>query len=177
MCEEKIEISKIAGLTWTPVRTKPRQEKKLATYCEFHDTHFYLPLKKRVSRHQRRTVESVVPMFPGYIFCALNEELYRTLLISGTIVYRIAMDDISEKGLISDLNALQEFELIARQKAVIIRPEIVEGVVVHVKSGALAGVTGIVMKRRKTTFITVNVDILGQAVSSVIDIEDVEIED
>ena len=179
MCEEKIEISKITEpeLIWTPVRTKPRQEKKLAAYCKSHDVHFYLPLRKKVKRYQRRTVESEIPMFPGYIFCALDEDLYRTLLISGTIVYRIAMDDISEKGLINDLNALQEFERIAQLKDVIIRPEIVKGAKVNIASGALAGVTGVVERREKTTLITVNVDILGQSVSSIIDIEDLEIEE
>jgi transcription antitermination factor NusG len=177
MCEEKDEINKIPELVWTPVRTKPRQEKKLAAYCDSHSVPFYLPLKKSVKRYQRRTVESELPMFPGYIFCALNEESYRTLLVSGTIVYRITMDDITEKKLILDLNSLKEFERLVQLKDVVIRPEIVKGVQVNVRSGPLAGVSGVVERRDKSTFITVNVDILGQAVSSVIDIEDVEIED
>ena len=177
MCEEKIDIYKIEELMWTPVRTKPRQEKKLAKYCKSNSVPFYLPLKKKVKRHQRRTVESELPMFPGYIFCALDEDSYRTLLVSGTIVYRITMDENNEKRLISDLNDLQEFERLAQQKDVVIRPEIVQGVQVSVKSGPLAGVSGVVERRDKTTYITVNVDILGQAVASVIDIEDVELED
>ena len=177
MCEEKVDISKIPELIWTPVRTKPRHEKKLAIYCESHNVPFYLPLRKSIKRYQRRTVEFEVPMFPGYVFCALNEDSYQTLLTSGTIVYRITMDKISEKGLISDLNSLQEFERLAKQKDVVIRPEIIKGVKVTVRNGALAGVTGIVERRDKTTFITVNVDILGQAVASVIDIEDVELDD
>jgi len=177
MCEENDNIKKISDLIWTPVRTKPRQEKKLAIYCESHSVPFYLPLIKKVKRYQRRTVESELPMFPGYIFCALSEESYRTLLVSGTIVYRISMDETTEQRLIIDLNALKEFERLVQLKDVVIRPEIIEGVQVNVRSGPLAGVSGVVEKRDKTTFITVNVDILGQAVSSVIDIEDVEIED
>jgi transcription antitermination factor NusG len=177
MCEEKNNIDKIPNLIWTPVRTKPRQEKKLASYCDSHSVPFYLPLQKRVKRYQRRTVESELPMFPGYIFCAVNEDLYRTLLVSGTIVYRIAMDDLTEQRLIFDLNALKEFERLVQLKDVVIRPEIVQGVQVCVRSGPLAGVSGIVENRDKGTFITVNVDILGQAVSSLIDIEDLELED
>lgn len=177
MCEEKNNISEIPGTIWTPVRTKPRHEKKLAAYCESHNVPFYLPLKKSVKRYQRRTVEFDIPMFPGYVFCALKEDTYQTLLISGTIAYRITMDEISEQGLIRDLNALKQFEQLARQKDVVIRPEIVQGAQVTVRSGPLAGVTGIVEKRDNTTFITVNVDILGQAVASIIDIGDVELDD
>ena len=177
MCEEKNDILKIEDLIWTPVRTKPRHEKKLATYCESHNVPFYLPLRKSIKRYQRRTVEFEVPMFPGYVFCALKEDSYQTLLVSGTIAYRIAMDEIAEKGLIADLNALHEFERLSKQKDVIIRPEIIEGTKITVRSGALAGVRGVVERRDKTTFITVNIDILGQSVTSVIDIEDIELDD
>lgn len=177
MCSENINISHLPELTWTPVRTKPRQEKKLAKYCISKGVTYYLPLKKSARRYKRKTVEFSLPMFPGYIFCALNEELYRSLLISGTIVYRIQMDDNSEKRLINDLNDLINFEKISQEENVQIRPEIVSGAVITVQNGPLQGVRGIVEKRDKTTVITVNVDILGQSVSATIDIEDVELGD
>lgn len=173
---EKIDISHLPGLTWTPIRTKPRQEKKLAEYCKSNGVKYYLPLKKSARRYNRRTVEFTIPMFPGYVFCALNEESYRSLLISGTIVYRIQMNEHSEKRLISDLNDLLNFQKIVEQEEVQIRPEISKGVKITVHNGPLRGVTGIVEKRDNTTLLTVNVEILGQSVSTAIDIEDVELE-
>ena len=170
-------ITKKPGLLWTPVRTKPRQEKKLADYCNAHGFEFYLPLKKNVRRYQRRTVEFMVPMFPGYIFCSVDEEIYQTLLHSGAVVYRITMDDNKEKRLIADLNDLRIFEEIISQKEVIIRPEIAEGTQVRIRSGPLRGASGIVEKRKDKTMLTINIEILGQAVSTVIDIEDIEIDD
>ena len=177
MNNEIENISKIEGLAWTPVRTKPRQEKKLADYCKSHGVPFYLPMKKSVKRYQRRTVEFQVPMFPGYIFCAVDEHSYQTLLVSGAIVYRIKMDENKEDRLIADLNDLKEFERIVREAEVVIRPEIVEGVAIKVSKGPLAGLSGVVTKRDKKMLITVNVEILGQSASAVIDIEDVEVED
>ena len=177
MCNDKIDISHFPGLTWTPVRTKPRQEKKLAEYCKSKSVKYYLPLKINARRYNRRTVEFTLPMFPGYIFCALNEELYRSLLISGTIVYRIQMDENSEKRLIGDLNDLIDFENMAQQAKIQVRPEIVSGVKITVKSGPLMGISGIVEKRENTTVLSVNVEILGQSVSAAIDIEDVDLED
>ena len=177
MNDDTDNISKIEGLSWTPVRTKPRQEKKLAEYCRTHNVPFYLPMKKSVKRYQRRTVEFQVPMFPGYIFCAVDEPSYQTLLISGTIVYRIKMNENKEEKLIEDLNDLKEFERIVREAEVVIRPEIVEGVAIKVSKGPLAGLSGVVTKRNKRMLITVNVEILGQSASAEIDIEDVEVED
>ena len=172
-----MEICKLDKLTWTPIRTKPRQEKKLAEYCRANDIIFYLPLRKSVKRYERRTVEHQVPMFPGYVFCAVDEVNYQTLLSSGTIVYRISMTEASEKRLLEDLVALRNFEILSQQEAVIVRPEIVAGAMVTVNNGPLKGVSGIVEKRRNETLITVNVEILGQSVSAVIDIGDVELEE
>jgi transcription antitermination factor NusG len=169
-------IEKKDNVTWTPVRTKPRHEKKLVEYCKANNITCYLPLLKSIKRYEKRSVEHYVPMFPGYVFCAVNEESYRKLLSSGTIVYRVTMNDISEKRLIKDLIALQDFEQMAMQKDVIVRPEIITGSVITVTSGPLMGITGIVERRKNDTLITVNVEILGQSVSAVIDIGYVEIE-
>lgn len=171
-----MDIHIIDELTWTPIRTKPRQEKKLAEYCKSNSILCYLPLVKSVKRYERRSVEHQVPMFPGYVFCAVSEESYRTLLSSGTIVYRINMTEVSEEKLIEDLIALQNFELLAMQKEVIVRPEIITGSQVTVTQGPLMGVTGVVEQRKNDTLITVNVEILGQSVSTAIDIGDVELE-
>lgn len=171
-----MEIHKIEGLVWTPVRTKPRQEKKLAEYCEANSVIYYLPLVRSVKRYNKRSVEHQVPMFPGYVFCAVNEDGYRSLLSSGTIVYRIAINEIIEKKLIEDLIALKDFILLASQKDVIVRPEIIAGSQITITKGPFMGVSGIVEKRKDETMITVNVEILGQSVSAAIDIGDVELE-
>lgn len=170
-------IEKIENFVWTPIRTKPRQEKKLCAYADSHSIETYLPLMTSVKRYQRRTVEFLVPMFPGYVFAPLDEETYRTLLISGAIAFKMSMTETSEKGLIRDLNALLDFERVAAEKEIVIKPEIVEGAFITVASGPLAGVSGIVEVRGKEAKLTVNVDILGQSVSTKIDIEDVELKE
>ena len=115
-------------------------------------------------------------MFPGYVFCVISEESYRTLLSSGTIVYRVTMNEISEKRLIKDLIALRDFEIMALQKDVIVRPEIIKGSQITITNGPLMGVTCVVEQRKNDTLITVNVEILGQSVSTAIDIGDVQLE-
>ncbi|MCK5844234.1 MAG: hypothetical protein KAG97_05960 [Victivallales bacterium] len=170
-------IEKIPDFVWAPIRTKPRQEKKLCAYAATHSIETYLPLMTSVKRYQRRTVEFLVPMFPGYVFAPLDEETYRTLLISGAIAFKMRMTETSEKGLIRDLNALLDFERVAAEKEIVIKPEIVEGAFITVASGPLEGVSGIVEKRGDEAKLTVNVEILGQSVSTKIDIEDIELKE
>ncbi len=172
-----MHITKIDNLTWTPVRTKPRQEKKLAEYCRSKSVVCYLPLRKSLRRYDRRTVQHLVPMFPGYVFCVLDEDIYRAMLVSGTVLYRINVNENEEKRLIQDLVALRDFEALAAEKEVIIRPELVPGARVKVNSGPLKGVTGVLERRKSDVLITVNVEILGQAVSTQIDIGDVNLDD
>ena len=171
-----MDIHKIEGLVWTPIRTKPRREKKLAEYCNANSVTYYLPLVKSVKRYDKRSVEHQVPMFPGYVFCAVDEDGYRALLSSGTIVYRINITEIIEKQLIQDLIALRNFEILAMQKDVIVRPEIIAGSPIIITKGPFMGVSGIVEQRKNETIITVNVEILGQSVSTGIDIGDLELE-
>ena len=172
-----MDIKKLENLTWTPVRTKPRQEKKLAEYCTRREVTCYLPLRLSLKRYNRRTISHYVPMFPGYVFCALDEDIYRDLLLSGSIVFRINVNNSTEDRLIQDLLALREFETMTSEKEVIIRPELVPGARIKVRSGPLKGVVGVIERRKTDVLITVNVEILGQSVATHIDIGDLEMED
>ncbi len=173
----RLAIEAVSGFLWTPVRTKPRQEKKFAEYCRSNSLNFYLPLRKKVKRYQRRDVEFYIPMFSGYVFCSLNQELYQKVLRSNRIVYRLQMDELNEKILIRELQGIQMFEKLAVESELIVRPELVNGSRISVRSGPLKGMNGIVEKRKGKAIITINVEILGQSVSTEIDVEDIETED
>lgn len=172
-----LEIGRISGLHWTPVRTKPRQEKKFVEYCISNGISFYLPLRRNVKRYQRRTVEFQIPMFTGYVFCQLDQQLYQKIAQSNRIVYRLQMNDGSEAELVRELRDIQLFEKMCVDSELLIRPELVSGSRILVKSGPLRGMSGVVEKRKGKTMITINVEMLGQSVSTEIDVEDIALED
>ena len=172
-----MNISNSPGFLWTPVRTKPRQEKKFIEYCEANGIAFYLPLRSSVKRYQRRTVEFYIPMFTGYVFCSLNQELYQKSVLSNRIVYRLQMNEKSEEELIRDLRDIQMIEKLTGESDVIVRPELASGRKIIVKSGPLKGMRGVVEKRKGKTMITINVEMLGQSVSAETDVEDIEVDD
>jgi transcription antitermination factor NusG len=172
-----MEINKEKNMLWTPVRTKPRHEKKLHHYCELNNVKSYLPLYCKAKRYGRKTVEHWLPMFPGYVFVCVDEDKYTNLLRSGAIMYRIDMNEYNEKKLIEDLCTLLQFELIAGNKELSVKPELVPGKKVTVVNGPFTGLSGIIDKRNKELLITVNIDLLGQSVSTHLDIGDVELDE
>jgi transcription antitermination factor NusG len=174
---DEMDMSNSPGFLWTPVRTKPRQEKKFIEFCEANGIVFYLPLRRTIKRYQRRTVEFYVPMFTGYVFCSLNQELYQKAALSNRIVYRLQMNEKSEEELLRDLRDIQMIEKLARESDVIVRPELASGKKIIVKSGPLKGMGGVVEKRKGKTMITINVEMLGQSVSAETDVEDIEADD
>jgi len=171
-----IDLEKIEGKCWQPVRVKPKQEKKLSEYCKAKKVECYLPLLKKVHRYEKRNAEFYVPMFPGYVFCCVDEDSYNEIVLSNAIVYRIRLDEHEEDELLGELKSIQAFEKLASENEVIIKPEIVEGKKVNVSRGPLAGTDGVVVRRKGKATITVNVDILGQSATVEIDVGDLDAE-
>lgn len=169
-----MEIRHVEQRLWTPVRTKPRREKKLWEYCEAKGIACYLPLKKSVKRYQRKTFEFFPPMFPGYVFCLLDEAAYRELLLSHAVLFRVAMDENSEPRLIEDLNSVQIMETLSREHEVFVKPELTPGTRAMIAEGPLKGIRGVIAKRRGGMSVTVNIEILGNSVTVEVDVGDLE---
>ncbi|OPZ24865.1 MAG: hypothetical protein BWZ02_02718 [Lentisphaerae bacterium ADurb.BinA184] len=171
-----IEIVQRDGLRWTAAHVKPRAEKVTARYCAQHDVACYLPLRRRAQRYQRRTVETFLPMFPGYLFVQLDEERKSVLLCSHKVVSVLAVTAGGEATLVQELRAVQCLEQAACHGQLTVQPEIVPGRLVRVVSGPFKGMMGVVEKRNKQTRVSVNVDILGQSVSVDLDVEELDVE-
>jgi transcription antitermination factor NusG len=169
------EILHIDNQLWTPVRTKVKREKKLAEYCLANNIIHYLPLRLSIKRYDKKNVTFHVPMFPGYFFCNLSSEIFKLLLKSHNVLYRVDMDTGTEPQLINELNALIILEKISAEKEIIIKPEIVQGKKVTVTTGPLTGVLGIIKRRKNKEAVTINIEILGQSVTVESDIGDIEL--
>ncbi len=172
--KQSIKIKHVPGFLWMPVRTKPRCEKKVAEYCAANNIGYYLPLRRRLHRYGRRTVEFFLPMFAGYVFCNLNEETYQKLVRSNAVAFRITLDEPQEKELLEELEAVKIVEDISRHNEVVVNPELAEGVKVKINAGPMMGVSGIIESRTGITTVSINIDILGQSVSVVMDAGDLE---
>lgn len=159
---------------WMPVRTKPRQEKKLAEYCKVHNIDYYLPLRRKLHRYSKGKCEFTLPMFSGYIFCCLNQELYSVLVRSNAVLFKINLDEIDEARLLGELRNIYQLEMLALEHTLVIKPELKPGIPVTISSGPFRGIEGIVSFRNNRHYITINIEMLGQSVSAKVDIDAVE---
>ena len=161
-------------MRWTAVHTKPRCEKILAKYCGRHGIPHYLPLRRRAARYQRRTVVTLLPMFPGYLFAQLGEPSRALVLRSHRAVAILPVEDSRERQLIDELREVLRLESACRERDVVVAPELVLGVPVLIRAGALAGLRGIVTRRSDHVRVTINVELLGQSASVELDVGEIE---
>lgn len=169
-----VRIEACPGGRWTALRTRPRCEKLVATFCERQDILHYLPLRRRAARYQRRLVQTLLPLFPGYLFVRLPAGGRSVLSDSAKTVAILRVDEAQERQLIEELCSLQQLEQAAALTELRVHPKLEPGRTVRIAAGPLRGLTGIVHRGSGTTRVVVNVDLLGQAVSADLDLEWVE---
>ncbi len=155
-----------AGSEWMVLYTKPRQEKSLARDLLRQAIPFYLPLVKKTLRYGRRQVTSFAPLFDGYVFM-LGSEKQRTISLATNRILRILrVNDC--RCLVADLRQIER--LIQANVPLTVESRLQPGRNVRVRSGLLAGVEGVVLRRRGETRLLVSVNFLQQGAS--VEIED-----
>jgi hypothetical protein len=150
---------------WMVAYTKPRQEKSLARELLRQEVSFYLPLVKKTLHYGRRRLASFAPLFDGYLFVH-GSERQRTASLATNRVFRI-LPVTDGQRLVSDLRQIER--LIAANFPLTVESRIQAGMNVRVRSGLLAGVEGVVLRRRGATRLLVSVNFLQQGASVEID--------
>ncbi len=156
---------------WVAFYTLSRREKDLMRRLDTARLPFYAPLiRRRIHSPGGRIRSSFVPLFPGYVFAAVDEDQRRTALATNTIARCIAIAD--PLALVHDLWSVQRLI----EHAAPLTPEsmIESGDRVRVRSGPLRGLEGMVIRRSSGERLLVAVRFLNQGAS--IELEDVDVE-
>ena len=155
-------LDELPGGPWTVIHVRPRQEKLLAGNLRRFGLPGLLFLEHRVriyTRQGRQT--STVPLLPGYLFVNAGEEAYHDIYATERVVRLINVRHPAD--LRSDLVDL--IALVNRAEApLIVRPELVPGTAVVLKAGSLAGLRGVIDRRKGRCELVVNVRMLGTSV-------------
>ena len=156
---------------WIVVHTKPRCEKKLASYCRENSITYFLPQMESSRVYQNRKVTFTKPMFPGYLFTMIDFSKKQTITISGLTVSMIRV--FHQDHLLSELRNIY----LSRQ----LKQETTEalwlskGLEVELVTGPLQGMRGVVEDHTKLNEIRLQVNILRQAVIVKVKPSDVKI--
>lgn len=150
---------------WWILHTKPRQEKALSRYLLGCDIPFYLPLVRKTLTYGHRRIHSYVPLFPGYVFFFGTEEDRVSSLATNRVLKILSVED--QNGLFQDLQRIRQ--LIASGAPLTVERWLSPGRRVRIRSGALAGLEGTVVRRQGGTHLIVSVDFIQQGASVAID--------
>jgi transcriptional antiterminator RfaH len=153
------------GSAWWVIYTRPRQEKSLARDLLSREISFYLPLVPRRLLIRGRPVFSHVPLFSGYVFVHGSREDRLRTLMTNRVAQVFSVDD--GQRLRTDLQNIQL--LIESGAPLTIESRLEANQPVRVRAGALAGLEGIVVRRKNETRLVVWVKLLQQGVSLEID--------
>jgi transcription antitermination factor NusG len=148
-------------MKWQVLYLRPRLEKKTADLCRQNGIPCYLPLRRRVRTYQRRRVTTELPVFPGYLFVALDPP--RKLALQKT------------NHVLRFLETARPFRML-RQLAQIRRALRVDpslqavnplsaGTRVRIVSGSLQGLEGVVSRLAANMRVYLIVEMLGQGLA------------
>lgn len=147
-------------MAWCVLHVKPRCEKKIAQACCALGIEYFLPLRSETKVYQRRKVTVEKPVFPGYVFAAIDRDQRVALLKTQQIVRTLETDE--EERLIHELEQVR--------KALDVDPSLgadtalKKGAAVRITGGPFMGVEGWVEAVRGQNKVCLSVDMIGQAV-------------
>mgnify|MGYP001246345528 CR=1 FL=1 len=150
---------------WIASYTKSRQEKALARHLVGMRIPFYLPLVRKNNLIRGRRVQSLIPLFGGYVFLFGNETERVKSLMTNRISKMIEVDD--QRLLSHDLRQIER--LIHSDAPLTVESQLGPGRRVRIKNGSMMGLEGTVVSRRGETRLLVAVSFLHQGVSVEID--------
>lgn len=166
---EEHSIADFRGQWWV-AHTKSRNEKALASQLVIKEVPYFLPMHWKVSKWRGRTLRSLLPLFPGYLFfCGGENERLEVLKTNRTAnILQVENQD----RLIDELLPIET--LLTLGKPVLPHEYIKVGQRCRVTAGPLMGTEGIVVQTPKETRLVLQVDMLGQAASVEISFDMIE---
>jgi transcription antitermination factor NusG len=156
---------------WHVIHTKPQCEKKLAGFLLRNTVNYYLPMIDSHRLYKYRKVSFTKPMFQGYLFARFDPLNKTDILISGYVVNFLKVPN--EQELIDEL---LQISLGRMHKA-----ELVEGIwlekgwQVVILDGPLKGVKGVVQSQTKLNEVTLQVNVMRQAIVMRVNPADVKV--
>lgn len=158
---------------WAALYTHPNCERRVAEICARIGVRHYLPLLEQWVGPEHSRHRAIAPLFSSYVFACADRESFVSALQVGRIarVVRVDREDVF-------LEELRQIRLaIAGDPELAAGPALEHGDRVRVIHGPLVGVEGLVeglRRRRRHHRLVLNVSMLGRAVSTEVDVRDVE---
>lgn len=157
---------------WFAVYTTSRHEKQVARHLKQREIEHFLPMYRTQHRWKDGTKAMLdLPLFPGYVLVRIfGNDRVGVLAVPGVV---------SIVGTASRPTALPDFEVDALRTGldplrVEPHPLMTIGQRVRIKTGALAGIEGIVVRKKSGWRVVLTLDLLMQSIAIEVNGDDVE---
>jgi transcription antitermination factor NusG len=160
---ESNEVVTTSGSAWYVLYTRPNHEKSVANIVAGSGGEVFLPLYKSLRRWKDRTKEVSLPLFPSYVFLRGRSDRRPptppTSGVHGFVEFGDKPAAVSQK----EIEAIRR--VINEGVEVEPHPFLHCGDRVRVKSGPLAGIEGILTRKKDLFRLVLSITLLGRSVS------------
>jgi transcription antitermination factor NusG len=157
---------------WYVAQTRSRHEKSVAAQLNERGVEHFLPLYEAVSRWKDRRVRLQLPLFAGYIFVRMPlRERLRALEIP-SIVRLVGFGGLPIPMPDDEMEAMRNGLTIKLR--VEPHPYLTAGRRARIKSGPLAGLGGILLRKKGSFRFVLSVELIQRAVITDVNIADIE---
>ena len=160
---------------WYVAQTHPHAEAKAAVHLDRQGFRIYLPRYLKRRRHARRIETVAAPLFPRYLFVAIDPVTQRWRAIQSTIgvtqlVCRGDVPALVSEEIIADLRARETDDGFVRLDQ---QPKFKPGDKIRLLDGAFTNCLGLYDGMRDSDRIAVLLDLLGRKVRVTVDLQSV----
>jgi len=156
---------------WYALYTSPRHEKRVAQQFERRLIPCFLPLYRSVRRWKDRCKELELALFPGYVFVRIAPRNKLQVLKVPGVVKLVMFNGQPSALLEAEIESLRRG--LAGHVSMVPHPYLRIGRRVRLKGGPMAGLEGILRRRKDGLRLVVSIEMLTRAVAVEVDEADV----
>jgi transcription antitermination factor NusG len=157
---------------WYAVYTNPRHEKRVEQQMRQRGIDCFLPVYRSVRRWKDRRKELDLPLFPGYIFVHLHLKRQLQVLQLPGVVEFVSFGARPAALLESEIAALRDGLHYACAQP---HPYLRVGRRVRVHSGPVAGLEGILIRRKDKLRVVVSIHLIQRSIAVEVDQDSIEL--
>jgi transcription antitermination factor NusG len=157
---------------WYVAYTFPRHEKTVAEQLKIKSVESYLPLFEKLSRWKDRMARVQLPLFPGYVFVRIPLRERIKVLESSGVLRLVGFNGHPTPLPEGEIESLRTYLAFRRAEPF---PYLTAGKRVAVQAGPLAGLEGLVVRRKGKMRIVVSIDSIQRSIALELEAADVRL--
>lgn len=158
---------------WFAAYTCANHERRVASELQARSVEYFLPLYHSVRRWSDRRVEIDLPLFPGYVFVRTTLRDQLRVLQVPSLVRLVGFNGVPTAVADEEINVLRSG--LREDVHAEPHPFLTIGQRVRIKSGALQGLNGILLRKKRNLRVILSVALIHRSIA--VDVDPVDLEE